>query len=275
VVAPDPISPFANSRLVQHQTIRLHPTSSLCFIDWISSGRWVNGEQRQQSRLETTTTISFKNKDNEVEPTLVESMVLLGNDDNNFNSSNNGLLLNDWQFNAYATMYLYGNVLQAAWKIQQRCLALQQALAKQYTNTREARKQQQHDHDNNNNNNNQNENNADSDAQAQAALDFLINQSISHRVLVSVSRVPTSAPDGDVFVVRLAAMSNEDLYRIFHYCLQPFNDNNWNFDFYRNRIHAVQSAKVDLVVKPKAIQQQQQSPPPPEKVQSVPSTKCW
>jgi urease accessory protein len=41
---PDPVQPFADSVYAQKQTFTLEPTSTLCFLDWVTQGRTARGE---------------------------------------------------------------------------------------------------------------------------------------------------------------------------------------------------------------------------------------
>ena len=56
VIAPDPITCFAEAKYEQRQRFDLHPDSTLVFIDWLTSGRRARGERwafsRYTSRLD-------------------------------------------------------------------------------------------------------------------------------------------------------------------------------------------------------------------------------
>jgi urease accessory protein len=58
---------------------------------------------------------------------------------------------------------------------------------------------------------------------------------LSGRVCMGTSRVNTG--HGDAHVVRFAATTNEDLYRIFHHCLLPLHSQ-FGIQFYKDRIRA-------------------------------------
>ena len=50
VLAPDPVTCFADSIYEQRQRFDLMPSSSLVVVDWITSGRWARGERWAMTR---------------------------------------------------------------------------------------------------------------------------------------------------------------------------------------------------------------------------------
>ena len=275
VMAPDPVTPFASSAYRQSETIILHPTSSLCFIDWFSSGRFANGEHWQQERLETCTTIYLDNNNNDDDDDLTTPQRRQQGkqdqrwDDRNSHDETNkdirqpllvdSISLTDgpyrmgmdwgdqWQCNAFSTVFLYGSQVQL---VRQRFQQLQHCFLSARTRVRQSA--------------------SSSSMEQQQQQELLVNlqQTLSgNRVLLSVSHVdhtmrqtksPTTTTTS-LSVVRMAAMSNEDLYRILHYCLLPLAASTtsiqhdvdaqkshglFGLEFYKDRIHSTHSASI-------------------------------
>lgn len=57
VIAPHPVTCFAEARFVQRHRIQMHPSSSLVLIDWITSGRHATGERWAFDRYDSRTDI--------------------------------------------------------------------------------------------------------------------------------------------------------------------------------------------------------------------------
>lgn len=53
VVAPDPVTCFAGARYEQRQIVRLAPSSTLVYVDWLTSGRRARGESWAFSQYRT------------------------------------------------------------------------------------------------------------------------------------------------------------------------------------------------------------------------------
>jgi urease accessory protein len=213
VVTLDPVTPFRGSVLEQMQTAVIDPNASLALVDWISSGRYVRGERWEQTSLLNQTEIYFNDHDSS-HPVLVDRVILDGNTGMDFRNAS-------LQFNAYASLVLYGSRVEA---VVERCHDMAASLARPYTRIRErtpnTRTQTRNsDHDN---------------------LPF-DGSCLAGRVLCSVTTVPTR--HADVYVARLAACSNEDLYRVFHHLLQPTAED-LGYPIYRDRIRAVTSSPV-------------------------------
>jgi urease accessory protein len=242
VVAPDPVTPFSDAALVQEQTVVLHRASNLCMIDWVAAGRLTQGERWQQATLTNRTQICWANEDDDdtpPRPFVVDAVHMgrgqaVGMDWSSHRKDND----NDdaTQFNAYATMFLYGHQVQG---VVETCVALQTALASPHTRTRVP--------------------DESSTAPAVSAAQLAALQaSLAGPVLLGASRIPTTGNhphpgsssqtprDDDLVVIRLAAAANEDLYRIFHTCLSPLTTT-FGHSFYQERIRAVHSAAVPTV----------------------------
>ncbi|KAL7574831.1 hypothetical protein ACA910_010670 [Epithemia clementina (nom. ined.)] len=274
VVAPDPMTPYANSAYRQRQRILLHPSSSLCFIDWFTSGRFANGEQWQQEVLETSTEIFFHNgnaanedptlQGKNLTPVLVDSVAFLAKE----NFCNYGMDWGDWQCNAFVTIFLYGSQVGG---VQRRCHIVQDMFVSAHTRVR--------DNDNtfkdddhqvlSEKGENDNHHHQQREEEKEKELDNLRQGLSDHRVFLSLSKVETMAfmstdPSGrntsPLFVVRMAAMSNEDLYRVLNYCLRPLGSSQlsqgniggdgksfFGWEFYKERMLASKSSAVAVV----------------------------
>eukprot|EP00934_Nitzschia_sp_Nitz4_P005809 Nitzschia sp. Nitz4//scaffold73_size107353//52647//54683//NITZ4_004320-RA/size107353-processed-gene-0.26-mRNA-1//-1//CDS//3329557476//5799//frame0 len=260
VWAPDPCSLFRSSSFQQRQTVRLHPTSSLALIDWFSSGRYRNGEQWAFDSLSAQTSLRMMlppdDKDSPEEvPFLHDAVHLhLSSDVPNAQQS-----LGVSEFQTFASLILYGDQVE---QVAQQCRFLSDALLSQHTRIRIS-----------NTKNNNNTSNDDSDAYLDASpsgKDLLASLGLSGRVCMGISEVPlpasitassSASPScSSVHVVRLAAMTNEDLYRVFHHCLLPLQDN-FGMQFYKERIRAQASEIPPL-----------HAPTPPEKPSNPPSS---
>jgi urease accessory protein UreH/urease accessory protein UreF len=251
VVAPDPVTPFTNSLYQQDQYIRMDPAASICVVDWFSSGRFANGERWEQKRLVNRTEMFFSDKPDR--PFLIDSFSLDPSFSRQRQTQTEGSNASwgfDWshvQWNAYASVFLFGDQVQA---VVERCQGLQEQLAFEYTSIRQSK----------NDISSESEQQAPPEKQKDMILDTL-----SGRVLLGVSKVPT--PHGNVHVARFVATSNEDLYRVFHHCLEPLALGNlgtnttsssdtagtggFGIEFYKDRIRAERSAAVAMTtVKP-------------------------
>jgi urease accessory protein UreH/urease accessory protein UreF len=122
-------------------------------------------------------------------------------------------------WNAVASMILYGNQVD---HVIERCHRLQGRLMQSYTRVRQEDALKK----GNNNNNNSN-------SHEEISLHNLAGRSV-----MGITKVEES-----LYSVRWAAQSNEDLYRLFHYCLQPITTD-FGMEFYKDRIRAAQSAPL-------------------------------
>jgi len=221
VVAPDPVTPFNNSLYQQDQFIKIDPEASMCVIDWFSSGRFANGERWQQKRLVNRTELSFNDSDT---PFLIDSFCL--DPSTSSTDTYNESWGMDWShvhWNAYASVLLYGDQVQG---VVERCRGLQEELASAFTSIRQSDIIA-----------------AKTEPTEPSAVDIMLNN-LSGRVLLGVSAVAT--PHGTAHVARFVASSNEDLYRVFHHCLQPVGTA-FGTQFYKDRIRAGKSAALEPI----------------------------
>jgi len=229
VWAPDPCSLFRKSSFQQVQKFTIDPTSSVALIDWFSSGRYRNGEHWAFDQLSTRTSLFFEEEDDI--PILQDAIHMdfktlaassskkeSGTDSNGGGTDPLGV----FQFHAFASLILYGDQVQA---VQQECLALSDALLRPYTRIRERLPVADDDDDGDD----------DKNKNSHQEID-LSALGLSGRVCMGISRIPTPHVH-DAHVVRFAATTNEDLYRIFHHCLSPLQSQ-FGIQFYKDRIRA-------------------------------------
>ena len=208
VLAPDPCALFESSSFSQTQSFEIHPDSSVVLIDWFSSGRYRNGEHWAFDKLSTRTSLQWLG---ETTPFLQDSIKM---DLRNMRPEEEDPL-GVSQFHAFASLLLYGKQAES---VQKRCQTLQDVLVAKHTRIRE-----RDDNDGINGN------------------DDFENLGLAGRVCMGMSKVPlennSMENNKDAYVVRLAATTNEDIYRIFHHCLHPLNDL-FGLEFYKERIRA-------------------------------------
>lgn len=214
VYAPDPCAMFASSSFAQRQNFQLHPSSSLVLIDWFSSGRYRNGERWQFDRLKSRTTLEWIGGDNTKAniPFLQDSISMDQRIPNEDNKDPFGVA----KVNSFASLILYGS---QADPVVEKCQMLQEYFAAAHTSVRQQ-----------------------SEDPVPSPEDL---QQLYGRVCFGVSKVPLmehSIADADVYahVVRLAATTNEDLYRVFHHLLLPLAPT-FGHQFYKDRISALTS----------------------------------
>lgn len=198
VWAPDPCSLFRKSSFQQTQKFTIDPSSSVALIDWFSSGRYRNGEHWVFNQLSSRTCLTFEG---ETVPFLQDAIHM---DLQMLSEEVDPLGVSD--FHAFASLILYGDQIE---DVHQECLALSDAFMLPHTRIRDRESP-----------------NIDVDVGALG---------LSGRVCVGSSRVPTE--HGDAHVVRFAATTNEDLYRIFHRCLYPLHSK-FGMQFYQERIRS-------------------------------------
>lgn len=274
VSAPDPVSLLADSVYEQYNCYTLlHPAqSSVAAVDWISAGRWVaRGERWQQRRVRTTTELrvmmhnkcdnnSNNNKNRNASSSSSSDSIPKDEDNDDEDNDNHPAVVwvdaqsspcdvditADCQWNCYATIVLCGP--QTASMVA-RFGALQRTLCQPHTAVRTAV-----NGINSNNSNSKSAADGDEDdtsqhqaeAQAQAVCDQLAG-----RVLLGVSRSDVEVDDNTndtttttgtttttttIHTVRLAAQSNEDVYRLLHHGI--------GLQVYRERIAASRSAGI-------------------------------
>jgi urease accessory protein UreH/urease accessory protein UreF len=256
VLAPDPCSLFARSSFVQRQTVRLHPTSSLALIDWFSSGRYRNGEAWDFDRLTSITRLCMHDEIFLQDATMMDLRIRSSSNTNNTKNINKQYggdpLVGISDCHAFASLLLYGEEVEL---VKERCLELQDQLAVQTTRIRRRPPLFSSFEDDGTNNI------AGGGGDAEAML-----QSLAGKVYMGVSRVEvphhphgkelvdddttttTAAAAAAAHVVRLGATTNEDIYRIFHYCLQPLSPK-FGMEFYKDRIRA-KASEIPHLSKP-------------------------
>jgi urease accessory protein len=206
VYAPDPCSLFAASSFAQKQEFHIHPQSSVVLIDWFSSGRYRNGEHWAFDKLSSRTSLSWLGEAN---PPFLQDSVSM---DLRIRQTNESDLdpLGVYNFHAFASLILYGKETEA---IQRKCEILQDGLAAESTRIRE---------------------------RSETAHVDPKQLRLAGQVCMGLSRVELPDKEYDAHVVRLAATTNEDLYRVFHHCLLPVGES-FGMEFYKDRIRAKES----------------------------------
>lgn len=206
VYAPDPCSLFASSSFAQKQEFHIHPQSSVVLIDWFSSGRYRNGEHWAFDKLSSRTSLSWLG---EAKPPFLQDSVSM---DLRIGKKNEMDLdpLGVYNFHAFASLILYGQATEA---IQRQCEILQDGLAAESTRIRVRNEEGKID-------------------PKQLRL--------AGQVCMGLSRVELPDNENDAHVVRFAATTNEDLYRVFHHCLLPLGES-FGTEFYKERIRARES----------------------------------
>jgi urease accessory protein UreF/urease accessory protein UreH len=223
VYAPDPVSLHAGAQYHQCTKYLLKDpiTSNLVGIDWICSGRRYStqGEHWNHKTCTTRTTLQFdKNQQPDVQqrmPTLVDAQSISAEGMKVFPATNQ-------QFHSVVTVILSGSMVvqnDAACddSVVQRFLRVQSALATQFTAVRLT-------------------NHTILSRDVQKLLQDQL--SVGGRVVVGVTKAITSYDNVSVplYTVRLAATSNEDVYRILHFCLQPIAPHLGGIECYKDRI---------------------------------------
>jgi urease accessory protein len=239
VFTPDPCAMYANSSYSQVQTFDVHPQSSVVLIDWFSSGRFNNEERWEFHKLSTRTSLRWLEDGNTADerssfpsntiPFLQDSTMMDLRLDSSTEATHSGENGSDAHavagFNCFASLILYGVQTRA---VHLRSRSLADEFAAKYTRIRDREDAEQHhpgDDDIISSNNNA------------PSVDGL---RLSGRVVMGVSRVPLPGKPSDAHVIRLAATTNEDLYRVFHDCLLPLAPA-FGFEFYKDRIRAQRS----------------------------------
>lgn len=230
VSVPDPVSLQADCMYQQHNIFKLADmeSSSLVAVDWISAGRVTSGERWSHHQLRTVTEVFL---DNGTYPILVDAQ---------HSPMDMDLMLSQSLdhhppqplMNAVATVILYGESVEDAI---QRFVQLQRTVCAQHTAVRipsiTTNNPDRSDYDNN------------------PKLNILLNQQLSNNgqlvVGMSSAAVLSSSTQSkshrNIYTVRLIASSNEDLYRILHFCLQPLHQLG-DMECYQHRINSSQSA---------------------------------
>lgn len=236
VYTPDPCAMFAKSSYSQVQTIELHPHSSVVLIDWFSSGRYMNEERWEFDKLSTRTSLHWlddsesninnNSTESKIQVPFLQDSTSMDLRLDSINATTTGAIRSSSHavagFNCFASLILYGEQTQA---VQYRCQAMADKFAAKYTRIR--------DRDGNNHP-------GDDESSYNNHGSKVDNLSLSGRVVMGVSMVPLPGKPSDAHVIRLAANTNEDLYRVFYSCLLPLAPS-FGFEFYKDRIRAKQS----------------------------------
>jgi urease accessory protein len=209
VWAPDPCALFRSSSFQQTQHFNIDPTSSVALIDWFSSGRYRNGEHWAFDQLTSRTCLTFEGEEM---PFLQDAihMDLHAYQQQQPHPTEDPLGVS--HFHAFASLILYGDQVDL---VRQQCEALSDALMLQHTRIRER---------------------APNPTENDTNLVDVGSLGLAGRICMGSSRIDLG-PNGDAHVVRLAATTNEDLYRIFHHCLHPLHPQ-FGMEFYKDRIRA-------------------------------------
>jgi len=219
VFAPDPCTMFASSSYSQTQEFEIHPESSIALIDWFSSGRFKNQERWEFDNLQTCTKLKWlKTQETQEDENLIidkfDNIPFLL-DSTSIDLRRNRQIINHdthavADFNCFASLILYGEHIQA---VKNRCQSLSVTFAAKYTRIR---------------------------VKEWNFTDNDIADNLAGRVIIGVSKVSLPGKPSDAYVVRFAAKTNEDLYRIFHSCLIPLAPS-FGIEFYKDRILAQRS----------------------------------
>jgi urease accessory protein len=235
VLAPDPCALFASSSFTQIQRFNIHPQSSVALIDWFSSGRFMNQEQWAFDKLYTRTSlhwlednINYTDDQSTAVPFLQDATLM------DFRVGRS----REWDthairgYNCFASLLLYGQETRG---VVQQCQELSDELAANFTRIRD--REQYLDKRSSQTLNGMDHHGIRDSSFGRTHARHL---GLAGRVTMGVSRVELLDKPSDAYAVRLAARTNEDLYRVFHECLLPLSDQ-FGWQFYKDRIRAHQS----------------------------------
>lgn len=274
VHVPDPVSLQAGCVYQQSADYTLHRHCAACVVvDWLAAGRLQRGERWQHHTPCTSRTQwqfldradpppPQQSQQRQRPPFLLDAQSILPLTTTT-TAPHHGM---DWhagttQFHAVATVMVYGSatdrVVQRWYRVQHALCALHTTV-RNYDDDHRPHEKALDYHDNDN------DNNEDS-----ALLHDLLQYQLSgSRVVVGVSAAAVAAPaneDGGttsttattVYTARVAAASNEDIYRLLHYCLQPLHTL-IGTECYKDRLTATRSSPALHVPPPPS-----PLPPPP------------
>lgn len=206
VLAPDPTVLFARSNYEQCTELRLETSTSSCIaMDWFAAGRVQNGEEWSLDSFSTTTKIYCGNeKGTYVDPPILVDRIRLPTQSqyNSSSSSESQYSTNFWGSQAVCSIVLAGpQSLPVVHQLQE----WSTQLTAQMTSVRNLHQE------------------------SHATHGTIRASSLGPNVIVSVSEVQ---PD-HLYVARIAAQSNEDIYRILHDSLLPLD---FGVPFYKDRV---------------------------------------
>jgi urease accessory protein UreH len=245
---PDPTVPYRSSSFEERRVFNCQYAStsdsnkniqgSLIAVDWYSSGRTYSTEIEERwafdflaTRTELYITDQSKTHTHEhlLRPYLIESMSF-GNRGFSYRSPTAATAMGKC-FNAMATMLLLGPTTTP---VARRSMELERKLAGSLTRIRR--------------------DSSDSEEQGTGDIDGLTNliNSLGGQVLFSVTPVDygNAKQDQQLHMVRILASNNEDIYRIFHWCLKECSVHFGGLEPYKERIHSsqtVQQKNIPLV----------------------------
>jgi urease accessory protein UreH/urease accessory protein UreF len=211
ILAPDPTVLFSQSRYEQYTELNLasSKTSSCIAVDWFAAGRLHMGEEWNLDSFATTTQLTY---DDDPNPILVDrirlaTMTTGEGDPNGFYRTN------FWGSQAMCTIILAGpQTLSVVNRLQQwSSILLAQKFSIRSTTF-------------------------SSMDTSETFVQSVPIDSLSPNVLISVTPV---IPD-QLYVTRIAAQCNEDIYRILHDSMLPLN---FGVPFYKDRVSS-QSTQI-------------------------------
>lgn len=246
---PDPTVPYRSSsfeeRRIFHCQNSSTSASSIIAVDWYSSGRTFSSDIEERwafNYLATRTELFITDQPNTrkkyAQPTLIESMSF-GNKGVSEKSSPPAATAMGESFDAMATLLLSG---PTSTPVVKRALELERKIAASLTRIRR----------------DSSESDEEGTGDIDAGLVDLIN-SLGGQVLLSVTPVEhhdTTTQQKQLHMVRIIAGSNEDIYRILHYCLKDCSVHFGGLEPYKERIHSSKTVRQKNI--PLVMQQQQQ-----------------
>ena len=220
VYAPDPVSLHTGAQYQQctNYVLKDATNSNLVAIDWICSGRRYATESENWFHKTCTTRTTLRFHEQSI-PTVIDAQSITAEGMYAFATGNQ-------QFHAVVTVILSGSIVvcedngKSADSVVQRFLHLQSALATPYTAIRTT----------------------NIDSEKRTTMEQLLNEQLSEngRVIVGVSKITPTIKNAfksiPVYTVRIAATSNDDVYRILHYALLPIAPHLDGIECYKDRI---------------------------------------
>ena len=265
---PDPTVPYYQSSfqeqrefICQYDSNDEQEMGSIIAVDWYSSGRrystGMEDERWAFDYLATRTELYIVDQaadpsQNRCRPSLIESMVFDNTnslDKSNHNRTSAAIAMGQ-NFDSMATLLLHGPKSQSAAK---RAISLSYHLAGLSTLTRSPYDFGSDDDTDNGEN------------EEHAQLEQLVD-ALGGKVLLSVTPIAHDNNKGEeqevsstTHMVRILAESNEDIYRVLHYCLKPFSSYLGGLEPYRDRIHSSKTVKGNNKSTTSIYKKQQQS----------------
>jgi urease accessory protein UreH/urease accessory protein UreF len=213
ILAPDPTVLFSQSRYEQHTELNLASakSSSCIAIDWFAAGRVHNGEEWNLDSFATTTQLTYD--DDPTNPILIDR-IRLATMATGENSSTGFYQTNFWGYQTMCTVILAG---PQALSVVHRLQAWSSRLLSQTFPVRTTTA-------------------SSSMTNSETFEESIPIDSLSPNVLISVSPVLPN----QVYVTRIAAQCNEDIYRILYHSMLPLK---FGVPFYKDRVSS-QSTQI-------------------------------